>query len=145
MSGPQFQVQAAHLAEVAARLDVPFLDLTPQIRAREAAGEHLYWDYDHHLRPAGYAFVADALYAWAAAHAGKVRPHDADGGDVVAPGRARQPICFSSVSASETSYFPGASMLSTFTTPSSTSIEKRWQRIPRPFAVRSNSRPSALV
>jgi len=67
MSGPQFQVQAAHLADVAARLDVPFLDLTPQIRARETAGEHLYWDYDHHLRPAGYAFVADALYAWAGA------------------------------------------------------------------------------
>jgi lysophospholipase L1-like esterase len=66
MSGPQFQGQAAHLAEVAARLAVPFLDLTPQIRARETAGEHLYWDYDHHFRPAGYAFVADALYAWAA-------------------------------------------------------------------------------
>jgi hypothetical protein len=55
------------LAQVAARLAVPFLDLTPQIRARETAGEHLYWDYDHHLRPAGYAFVADALYAWAGA------------------------------------------------------------------------------
>jgi len=59
--------QAAHLAEVATRLDVPYLDLAPQVRAREAAGEHLYWDYDHHLRPAGYAFVADALYNWAAA------------------------------------------------------------------------------
>ena len=33
----------------------------------EAAGDHLYWDYDHHFRPAGYAFVADAHYAWAAA------------------------------------------------------------------------------
>ena len=67
MSGAEFQVQAAHLAEVATRLDVPYLDLTPQVRAREAAGEHLYWDYDHHFRPAGYAFVADALYNWAAA------------------------------------------------------------------------------
>jgi lysophospholipase L1-like esterase len=67
MGGAEFQVQAAHLAEVATRLDVPFLDLTPQIRAREAAGEHLYWDYDHHFRPAGYAFVAETLYAWAAA------------------------------------------------------------------------------
>ena len=38
---------------------MPFLDLTPQLRAREAAGEHLYWDYDHHFRPAGYAFAAD--------------------------------------------------------------------------------------
>jgi lysophospholipase L1-like esterase len=67
MSGPEFQVQAAHIAQVASQLSVPFLDLTPLLRAREAAGEHLYWDYDHHFRPAGYAFVADALYAWTAA------------------------------------------------------------------------------
>ena len=47
--------------------------------------------------------------------------------------------------ASDTSYLPGASMLSVFTTPLSTSIEKRWQRTPMPRAVRSNSRPSAFV
>jgi len=67
MSGPEFQVQAAHIAQVAEGLGVPFLDLTPPLRAREATGEHLYFDYDHHFRPAGYAFAADALYAWAAA------------------------------------------------------------------------------
>ena len=65
MSGPEFQKQAAHLAEVAGRLGVPFLDLTPLLRAQEAAGEHLYWDYDHHFRPKGYAFVAQAIYDWA--------------------------------------------------------------------------------
>jgi sterol desaturase/sphingolipid hydroxylase (fatty acid hydroxylase superfamily)/lysophospholipase L1-like esterase len=64
MSGPEYQVQAAHLAEVASRLSVPFLDLTPLVREREAAGERLYWDYDHHFRPKGYAFVAEALYDW---------------------------------------------------------------------------------
>jgi lysophospholipase L1-like esterase len=64
MSGPEYQIQAAHIAEVAGRLSVPFLDLTPLVRAREDAGEHLYWDYDHHFRPAGYALAADALYAW---------------------------------------------------------------------------------
>ena len=67
ISGPEFQVQAEHIAEEAARLSIPFLDLTPLLAAREAAGQHLYWDYDHHFRPAGYAFVADALYDWAAA------------------------------------------------------------------------------
>ena len=36
-------------------------------------------------------------------------------------------------------------MLSVLTTPSSTSIEKRWQRTPMPRAVRSSSRPSAFV
>ncbi len=67
MSGAHFQVQAAHIAQAASELSVPFLDFTPLLRAREAAGDHLYWDYDHHLRPAGYALAADALYAWAAA------------------------------------------------------------------------------
>jgi sterol desaturase/sphingolipid hydroxylase (fatty acid hydroxylase superfamily)/lysophospholipase L1-like esterase len=67
MSGPEFQVQAKHLTDVAGRLGIPFLDLTPSLRAREAAGEHLYWDYDHHFRPTGYAFAANALYDWAAA------------------------------------------------------------------------------
>ena len=58
---------------------------------------------------------------------------------------AAQPSCFSIVSASDTSYLPGASMLSAFTTPLSTSIEKRWQRTPMPRAVESSSRPSAFV
>ena len=70
MLGPEYSVQAAHIADVSARLSVPFLDLTPAIRAREATGDHLYWDYDHHFRPAGYKFAADALYAWAAGPAG---------------------------------------------------------------------------
>ncbi len=56
-----------------------------------------------------------------------------------------QPSCFSIVSASDTSYLPGASTFSAFTTPLSTSIEKRWQRMPSPFAARSSSRPSAFV
>jgi len=67
MSGPEFQVQAAHIAQVAKDLGLPFLDLTPQLRARDAAGERLYWDYDHHFRPAGYTFATNALYDWAAA------------------------------------------------------------------------------
>jgi len=67
MSAPEFQVQAAHIGEVARGLGLPFLDLTPPLRAREAAGDHLYWQYDHHFRPPGYAFAADQLYAWWAA------------------------------------------------------------------------------
>jgi hypothetical protein len=51
MSGPEFQVQAAHVGKVAKELGLPFLDLTPPLRAREAAGDHLYWQYDHHFRP----------------------------------------------------------------------------------------------
>ena len=49
------------------------------------------------------------------------------------------------VAASETSNLPGPSTLSCFTTPLSTSIEKRCMRVPMPRAFRSSSRPSALV
>jgi peptidoglycan biosynthesis protein MviN/MurJ (putative lipid II flippase) len=49
------------------------------------------------------------------------------------------------VRASLTSNLPGASILSFLTTPLSTSIEKRWQRVPSPPLFRSNSRPSARV
>ena len=56
-----------------------------------------------------------------------------------------QPTCPSIVSPSETSNLPGASTLSDFTTPSSTSIEKRWQRMPMPRALRSSSSPSAFA
>src|SRR6266571_1876539 len=59
--------------------------------------------------------------------------------------RCHQASCFSMVPASETSNLPGPSTLSCFTTPLSTSIEKRCILVPMPRALRSSSRPSALV
>jgi hypothetical protein len=64
MSGPEYQVQAAAIAQIAARLGIPFLDLTEQIRAHETSGEHLYYEYDHHMRPVGYAYAAGWIYDW---------------------------------------------------------------------------------
>src|SRR2546423_10679821 len=59
--------------------------------------------------------------------------------------RLFQASCFSIVAASDTSNLPGASTLSCFTTPLSTSIEKRCMRVPMPRALRSSSRPSLRV
>jgi hypothetical protein len=59
--GPEYQRQAAAVGEVCRSLDVPFVDLTPLLRREEAAGRRLYWDYDNHMRAAGYAFVARVL------------------------------------------------------------------------------------
>src|SRR6266545_76753 len=59
--------------------------------------------------------------------------------------RCHQASCFNMVPASETSNLPGPSTLSCFTTPLSTSIEKRCILVPIPRALRSSSRPSALV
>ena len=52
------------------------------------------------------------------------------------------PRLLSIVPASLTSNLPGASTLMAFTTPSSTNMEKRCERIPIPRAVRSFSSPS---
>lgn len=64
LTGPAFQAGAAAVAQAARGLAIPFLDLTPALRAAEARGEHMYWQYDEHLRPAGYAFVARMLHEW---------------------------------------------------------------------------------
>lgn len=70
LTGPAYQQQAAELGEACRALGVPFLDLTPLLRGEERAGRRLYWDYDNHMRPEGYAFVADALARWWRAEGG---------------------------------------------------------------------------
>jgi hypothetical protein len=64
LMGPDYQVQARLLAESCAGLGLPFLDLTPALREREALGERLYWEYDDHMRAAGYRVAAEAIAAW---------------------------------------------------------------------------------
>jgi lysophospholipase L1-like esterase len=67
LRAPEFQRHARELARDCRAAGVPFLDLTPRLREAEARGSRLYWDYDDHLRAAGYAFVARALFEWWAA------------------------------------------------------------------------------
>lgn len=64
LQGASYQQGAATVARHAKALEIPFLDLTPMIRSREAAGDHLYWDHDEHMRPGGYTFVAQAIHEW---------------------------------------------------------------------------------
>jgi hypothetical protein len=64
LTGAAYQRQAADLAQACRGLDVAFLDLTPLLRGEEDAGLHLYWDYDNHMREAGYAFVGQVLARW---------------------------------------------------------------------------------
>jgi len=64
IQGPEFQIHAAALHHSCERLDLPFLDLTPALREREAVGERLFWNYDEHLKPDGYALVARLIHEW---------------------------------------------------------------------------------
>ncbi|MCL5990762.1 MAG: hypothetical protein M1419_01495, partial [Bacteroidetes bacterium] len=45
-------------------LGIPFYDCTEIIRNEENSGNHLYWNYDEHMRPKGYALIGKALYEW---------------------------------------------------------------------------------
>lgn len=62
--GDEFQVHAAGLAASCARLSVAFLDLTPELRRREAAGQEMFWRYDDHFRPRGYRAAAEGIFSW---------------------------------------------------------------------------------
>jgi lysophospholipase L1-like esterase len=63
LTGEPYQQGKATLAAAAAARGIPFLDLTPRLREAEAKGEHLYWDYDEHLRAPGYALIAREMQA----------------------------------------------------------------------------------
>lgn len=64
LMGEEFQVHAAGLSASCARLSVPFLDLTPELRRRESAGQELFWRYDDHFRPRGYRAAAEEIFSW---------------------------------------------------------------------------------
>jgi hypothetical protein len=61
MTGDEFQGNRHMLASACAKAGVPFLDATDLVREAEAAGKRLYWDYDDHMRPAGYRLLAELL------------------------------------------------------------------------------------
>lgn len=62
--GEAFQEHARRLSQTCRSAGVPFLDLTPKLRAGEASEGPLYWDYDDHMRAAGYRLTASALHEW---------------------------------------------------------------------------------
>lgn len=67
LTGREYRSHAAALAEACRALDVAFLDVTDAIAEREAAGDHVYWRYDDHMREAGYRFVAERIAAFESA------------------------------------------------------------------------------
>ena len=62
LTSSEYQLHASIIAAEAARLKVPFLDLTPILLKMEDSGRHMYWNYDEHMRAAGYAVAAAAIW-----------------------------------------------------------------------------------
>ncbi len=62
--GPEFQIHQKSLRQSCAELAIPFLDLTPLLRPAEKNGEHLYWDFDEHMRGKTYTRVGATIARW---------------------------------------------------------------------------------
>lgn len=60
-----YQVHASYLKTECERLGIPFLDMTAILRQREAGGEHMYWNYDEHMKGSTYLLTgAEIFHAW---------------------------------------------------------------------------------
>ncbi|HEY3663675.1 MAG TPA: hypothetical protein VGL24_11025, partial [Chthoniobacterales bacterium] len=64
LRGPEFQIHQESLHKSCAELGIPFLDLTPLFRRAEGDGEHLYWDFDEHMRGKSYLRVGATISHW---------------------------------------------------------------------------------
>jgi hypothetical protein len=62
--GPEYQIHSQAIAKSCQELGIPFLDLTPLLRKAESGEEHLYWNYDEHMRGSTYLRVGATIERW---------------------------------------------------------------------------------
>jgi lysophospholipase L1-like esterase len=59
---PQYNGNQQQLGEICKTLGVKYYDLTSRIEEEESVGNHLYWNYDDHMRAKGYGIVGESIY-----------------------------------------------------------------------------------
>jgi len=57
-----YQVHARFLKAECEQLGIPFLDMTDILRQREADGEHMYWNYDEHMKGSSYLLTGTEIF-----------------------------------------------------------------------------------
>jgi len=62
LTTPEYQRHAKIIAQDCEKLGVRFLDFTELIRVKELSGNHLYWNYDDHMRGDSYVMLGRAMY-----------------------------------------------------------------------------------
>lgn len=62
LTGSEYQRHQEFLKKQCASLQVPFIDVTKVVKAKESKGEHLYWNYDQHMRAKGYKLVGETIW-----------------------------------------------------------------------------------
>lgn len=56
-----YQRHARIIGNMCKEIGIMFIDLTTIVRKEEAAGNHLYWNYDEHMRGKGYRRIAEEI------------------------------------------------------------------------------------
>ena len=64
LTQPAYQIHAEMLANNCNTLKLPYYDFTPMIIEKEAQGNHLYWDYDDHMKGSSYLMLGEAIFNW---------------------------------------------------------------------------------
>ena len=62
LTGEEYQKHAKTIASNCKELGIPFYDFTDMLRKEEAKGNHLYWNYDDHMRGKGYLLLGKEIY-----------------------------------------------------------------------------------
>ncbi|MEZ4686778.1 MAG: SGNH/GDSL hydrolase family protein [Bacteroidia bacterium] len=62
LSTETYRLPQRELARQCQQFQIPFLDLTASLEQHEKQGQHLYWDYDEHMRGKGYRFLGKTIW-----------------------------------------------------------------------------------
>jgi len=61
LTAPEYQVHQEYIKQQCKELQLRFIDLSSTIKEEEEKGNHLYWDYDQHMRAKGYQFIGRSI------------------------------------------------------------------------------------
>ena len=64
LTQPAYQIHAEMLKNNCSALQVPYYDMTAMIQSEENQGNHLYWDYDDHMKGSSYLMLGEAVFKW---------------------------------------------------------------------------------
>ena len=62
LTQPQYHVHQQIIAKQCRDFGASFIDLTPTVREAEVSGNHIYWNYDDHMRASGYKLVGNTIW-----------------------------------------------------------------------------------
>lgn len=62
LTGETYQLHRRVLAQESQQLGFPFYDLTEPVKREEDQRNHLYWDFDDHMRARGYEMLGNLIY-----------------------------------------------------------------------------------